>query len=388
MPWNEPGRSSGGGKDPWKGGNGDQPPDLDEVFSNVQQRLKKILGGGGGNKEGKGAGSGGSGGSPSNAGVFAVVGIIVAGWVLWNSIHIIDESERGVVLRFGEYTRTLSPGLNLTLPRPVEEVTNVNVARVRSIEGASRMLTGDENLIDLAYAVQYRVNQPEQFLFNVAVPEESLAQAADSAIREVVGTNNMDYILEIGRGQIALDTQVLLEEILTRYNPGIEITSFNLQEVRPPNQVRAAFDDVVRAREDQIRFANEAQAYANQVIPEARGQAARVLEEAEGYRESIIAKASGEADRFSEIYVAYAQAPEVTRERLYLETLETVFGRSAKILMDVADQNSMFYLPIDRMMGAEGRSAGTAPPPPMLTPSEPSRATGTDPRARTGREGR
>ena len=388
MPWNEPGRSSGGGKDPWKGGNGDQPPDLDEVFSNVQQRLKKILGGGEGGKDGKKSGSGGSGSSPSNAGVLVVVAVIVAGWVLWNSIHIIDESERGVVLRFGEYTRTLSPGLNLTLPRPIEEVTNVNVARVRSIEGASRMLTGDENLIDLAYAVQYRVNQPEQFLFNVAVPEESLAQAADSAIREVVGTNNMDYILEIGRGQIALDTQVLLEEILTRYNPGIEITSFNLQEVRPPNQVRAAFDDVVRAREDQIRFANEAQAYANQVIPEARGQAARVLEEAEGYRESIIAKASGEADRFSEIYAAYAQAPEVTRERLYLETLETVFGRSAKILMDVADQNSMFYLPLDRMMGAEGRSAGTAPPPPMLTPSEQSRATGTDPRARTGREGR
>ena len=388
MPWNEPGRSSGGGKDPWKGGNGEQPPDLDEVFSNVQQRLKKILGGGDGSKDGKKSGSGGSGSSPSNAGILVVVAVIVAGWVLWNSIHIIDESERGVVLRFGEYTRTLSPGLNLTLPRPIEEVTNVNVARVRSIEGASRMLTGDENLIDLAYAVQYRVNQPEQFLFNVAVPEESLAQAADSAIREVVGTNNMDYILEIGRGQIALDTQVLLEEILTRYNPGIEITSFNLQEVRPPNQVRAAFDDVVRAREDQIRFANEAQAYANQVIPEARGQAARVLEEAEGYRESIIAKASGEADRFSEIYAAYAQAPEVTRERLYLETLETVFGRSAKILMDVADQNSMFYLPLDRMMGAEGRSAGTAPPPPMLTPSEQSRATGTDPRARTGREGR
>ncbi len=386
MPWNEPGRSSGGGKDPWKGGNGDQPPDLDEVFSNVQQRLKKILGGGDGGKAGKGSNSGGS--SPSSAGIIAIVAVILAGWVLWNSIHIIDESERGVVLRFGEYTRTLSPGLNLTLPRPIEEVTTVNVSRVRSIESASRMLTGDENLIDLAFAVQYRINEPEKFLFNVAVPEESLAQAADSAMREIVGTNAMDYILEIGRGQIALDTQVLLEEILTRYDPGIEITSFNLQEVRPPNQVRSAFDDVVRAREDQIRFANEAQAYANQVVPEARGRAARVLEEAEGYRESIIAKASGEADRFSSIYAEYARAPEVTRQRLYLETLETVYGRSAKILMDVSDQNSMFYLPLDRMMGGEGRAPSTMPPPPLLTPSEPSRATGADPRARTGREGR
>lgn len=389
MPWNEPGRSSGGGKDPWKGGNGDQPPDLDEVFSNVQQRLKKILGGGDGGKSGKGSGSGGSGSAPSSAGIVVVVGVILAGWVLWNSIHIIDQSERGVVLRFGEYARTLSPGFNLTLPRPIEEVTTVNVSRVRSIESASRMLTGDENLIDLAFAVQYRINEPEKFLFNVAVPEESLAQAADSAMREVVGTNNMDYILEIGRGQIALDTQVLLEEILTRYDPGIEITSFNLQEVRPPSQVRSAFDDVVRAREDQIRFANEAQAYANQVVPEARGRSARVLEEAEGYRESIIAKASGEADRFSSIYAEYARAPEVTRQRLYLETLETVYGRSAKVLMDVSDQNSMIYLPLDRMMGGEGRSSSTMPPPPpLLTPSEPSRATGADPRARTGREGR
>lgn len=385
MPWNEPGRSSGGDKDPWKGGSGDQPPDLDEVFANVQRRLKKIMGGGGDKQDASGNGSGGS---PSNAGVVAVVAILLAGWVLWNSIHIIDESERGVVLRFGEYTRTLSPGLNLTLPRPIEEVTTVNVSRVRSIESSSRMLTGDENLIDLAFAVQYRINEPEKFLFNVAIPEDSLAQAADSAMREVVGTNNMDYILEIGRGQIALDTQVLLEEVLRRYDPGIEITSFNLQEVRPPNQVRVAFDDVVRAREDQIRFANEAQAYANQVVPEARGQAARILEEAEGYRESIVAKASGEADRFSAIYAEYARAPEVTRERLYLETLENVYGRSAKILLDTSGQNNMFYLPLDRMMGAEGGSVNRVPPPPLMTPSEQNRTNSTDPRARTGREGR
>ncbi|MFU8831269.1 MAG: FtsH protease activity modulator HflK [Wenzhouxiangella sp.] len=382
MPWNEPGRGSGGGgdRDPWKGGNGQQPPDLDEVFANVQRRLKKIMGGGGSDDK-----RGGSTGGPSFGGLLMLVGLLLLIWVAWNSIHIIDESERGVVLRFGEYTRTLNPGFNVTLPRPIEEVHKVNVSRVRSLESQSRMLTGDENLIDLAFAVQYRVFEPEKFLFNVQQPEDSLAQAADSSIREIVGTNNMDFILEIGRGQIAIDAQALLEEIIARYDPGIEITSFNLQEVRPPGQVRSAFDDVVRAREDQIRFANEAQAYANQEVPEARGRAARVMEEAQAYRESIIAQATGESDRFIAIHTEYSLAPEVTRERLYLETLERVFGRSAKILMDVTDSNNMFYLPLDTMRGA-----GTAPPPPvpLMAPQEQQRPTQTDPRARRGREGR
>lgn len=386
MPWNEPGRGSGGGgdRDPWKGGNGQQPPDLDEVFANVQRRLKKIMGGGGDSGKGGGSASGG----PSFGGLLVLVGVLVLLWVAWNSIHIIDESERGVVLRFGEYTRTLTPGFNLTLPRPIEEVLKVNVSEVRSLESSSRMLTGDENLIDLGFAVQYRVFEPEKFLFNVQVPEESLGHAADSAMREIVGTNNMDFILEIGRGQVALDAQALLIEIIERYDSGIEILSFNLQEVRPPAQVRSAFDDVVRAREDQIRFANEAQAYANQEIPEARGRAARILEEAEGYRDSIIAQATGEAARFTSILDQYVLAPEVTRERIYLETLEQVYGRSAKILMDVSDSNNMFYLPLDSMRG--GRAQMAPPPPaPLMAPSEQSRMSSpTDPRARRGREAR
>ena len=382
MPWNEPGRGSGGGdRDPWKGGNGQQPPDLDEVFANVQRRLKKIMGGG----DGSSSGQSGGGAGPSFGGLLMLAGVLLGLWVLWNSIHIIDESERGVVLRFGEYTRTLTPGLNFTLPRPVDEVIKVNVSRVRSIESSSRMLTGDENLIDLAFAVQFRVFEPEKFLFNVADPEDSLSQAADSAMREIVGTNNMDFILEIGRGQIALDAQSLLEEIIARYDPGIEITSFNLQEVRPPSQVRAAFDDVVRAREDQIRFANEAQAYANQEVPEARGRAARIMEEAQAYRESIIAQATGESDRFVAILEQYTLAPEVTRERIFLETLETIYGRSSKILLDVSDSNNMFYLPLDRMGG--GRSATAPPPIPMALPQEQQRMSSqSDPRARRGRE--
>ncbi|MGY6588533.1 MAG: FtsH protease activity modulator HflK [Wenzhouxiangella sp.] len=388
MPWNEPGRGSGGGgggdRDPWKGGNGQQPPDLDEVFANVQRRLKKIMGGGDSGSGGQS--SGGSG--PSMGGLLILVGVLLALWVVWNSIHIIDESERGVVLRFGEYSRTLNPGLNFTLPRPIEEVLKVNVSQVRSLESSSRMLTGDENLIDLAFAVQFRVFEPEKFLFNVADPEDSLAQAADSAMREIVGTNNMDFILEIGRGQIALDAQELLEEIIARYDPGIEITSFNLQEVRPPAQVRAAFDDVVRAREDQIRFANEAQAYANQEVPEARGRAARVIEEAQAYREAIIAQATGESDRFVAILEQYSLAPEVTRERIFLETLEAIYGRSSKILLDVSDSNNMFYLPLDRMGGGSG-SASAPPPVPLMAPQEQQRITSqADPRARRGREGR
>ncbi|AKS41692.1 FtsH protease activity modulator HflK [Wenzhouxiangella marina] len=384
MPWNEPGRGSGGGddRDPWKGGNGQQPPDLDEVFANVQRRLKKIMGGGDDGERGSG-----SAGGPSFGGILLLVALLLVIWVAFTSIHIIDESERGVVLRFGEHARNLNPGLNFTLPTPVEEVIKVNVSRVSSLENQSRMLTGDENLIDLAYAIQYRIVEPESFLFNVQDPIDSLSQAADSSIREIIGTNDMDYILEVGRNQIALDSQMLLEEVISRYQPGIEITSFNLQEVRPPSQVRQAFDDVVRAREDQIRFANEAQAYANQEVPEARGRAARILEEARGYQESVIARATGEADRFISIYTEYAQAPEVTRERLYLETLERVYGRSSKILMDVDGSNNMFYLPLDRL---GGNASATAPPPPLMLPSDQQRGreSTTDPRARSGREGR
>jgi len=385
MPWNEPGRGSGGGggdRDPWKGGNGQQPPDLDEVFANVQKRLKSIMGGG---KDGSDSPSGQSGG-PSLGGILLLVALLVTLWVVWNSIHIIDESERGVVLRFGEESRVLTPGFKVTFPSPIEEVIKVNVSQVSSLENQSRMLTGDENLIELAYAVQYRVIDPTAFLFNIQDPIDSLTQAADSAVREIVGTNTMDFILEAGRNQIAIDSGLLLEEIVSRYEPGIEITSFNLQEVRPPTQVRSAFDDVVRAREDQIRFANEAQAYANQEVPEARGRAARIIEEAEGYRETVIARATGEADRFVAILTEYSRAPEVTRERLYLETLERVYGRSSKILMDVEDSNSMFYLPLDRMTGNANASA--PPPPPMMARDEQRGQNSTDPRARTGREGR
>ncbi len=385
MPWNEPGRGSGNGQDPWKGGDGQRPPDLDEVFANVQKRLKKILGGDGGEPS-----SGGSDSGPGFGGILMLLLVLAGIWVVWNSIHIIDESERGVVLRFGDYTRTLMPGFNLTLPAPVETVRKVNVEQVRSIENRSRMLTGDENLIDLGYAVQYRVVEPEKFLFQVQEPERSLREATDSAIREVVGTNNMDFILEVGRGLIATSAGELLQQIVDRYDSGIEITQFNLQEVQPPNQVQDSFDDVVRAREDQIRFANQAQAYANQVVPEARGRAARIREEAQGYRESLIAQAEGEADRFVAVYEEYAQAPEVTRQRLYLQSLQNLYSTVPKVLLDIEDGNNMLYLPLDGLIGGErASSARSVPPPPLMSSEEQSRSTSSTPtRGRTGREGR
>jgi len=382
MPWNEPGRGGGNGQDPWKGG-GQQPPDLDEVFANVQKRLKKIIGGGDGDKGGS---RGSSGDGPGFGGVLVLVGVLAVIWALWNSLHIIDESERGVVLRLGEYSRTLTPGLKFTLPAPIETVQKVNVAEVRSIESRARMLTGDENLIDLGYAVQFRVIEPEKFLFEVEEPVRSLQEATDSAIRETVGTNNMDFILEAGRGVIAVSAGELLQEIVDRYDSGLQIESFNLQEVRPPNQVQGAFDDVVRAREDQIRFANEAQAYANQVVPEARGRAARVLEEASAYRDSLIARADGEADRFIALYTEYSQAPNVTRERLYLETMQQLYSTVPKVLLDLESSNNMLYLPLDRLRG----QAGPTPvmPPPMLNSGEPRQTNSNQNRSRSGREGR
>jgi len=384
MPWNEPGRGGGNGQDPWKGG-GQQPPDLDEVFANVQKRLKKIMGGGGDGGDGS---SQGPGNGPGMGAIIALIVVLAGIWTAWNSVHIIDESERGVVLRFGEYTRTMMPGLRFTFPAPVETIEKVNVAQVRSQENQARMLTSDENLIELGFAVQYRVLDPANFLFEVEQPEGTLAEASDSAIREVVGTNQMDFILEQGRGEIASAARDLLQQILDRYDAGIEILSFNLQQVRPPNQVQAAFDDVVRAREDQVRFANEAQAYANQVIPEARGRAARIMEEAQGYRDSVIAKAEGEADRFVAVYEEYAKAPEVTRQRLYLQELESLYSTTPKVLLDANSSNNLLYLPLDRL-GASG-GARNMPPPPLMSAGEREgqNSTATQTRTRTGREGR
>ena len=346
MAWNEPG--NGKNKDPWN--SGEQPPDLDEVFRNLQSRLRGIFGQSGGSGGGNRRSSGGGG-------IGLIIGALLVIWLGISSFHIIDEGQRGVVLRFGEYVRTMSPGPNLAFPPPVEQVVRVNVDEVRSVTTRGQMLTQDENIVHVDMAVQYRVKDAQEFLFKVNDPEQTLGQAAESAMRQVVGDNPMDFVLLEGRAEIAIQTRDILQNILDRYEVGLDITALNLQEVRPPTEVKQAFDDAIKAREDKERVQNEAEAHANSIVPEARGRAARILEEAEGYKAAVIARAEGESQRFTLLREEYEQAPEVTRERLYLETLEYVMGRSGKVLMEAQDGNNIMYLPLDQIMGAAGAVA-------------------------------
>ena len=357
MPWKEPGK---GDKDPWSSG-GQQPPDLEEVFRNVNDRLKSIFGGSGGRKSGSGDGSSSGGNS-----IFAIVAVALLLWVGWDAVHIIDEAEQGVVLRFGAYNRTLSPGINLTLPRPFETLFKVNVSSVRSIEDRANMLTEDENLVEFNYKVQFRVASAQDFLFRVRSPESTVRDAAESALRESVGTNRLDAILEgTQRETVRLETFRVLQETLDRYQAGVLITQVNFTDVNVPAQVREAYSDVIRAREDRERFIEEARVHVNSVVPEARGQAARVVQEAEGYKEATVAVAEGEAQRFSLLLEEYRKAPQITRKRLYLQTMENVFARSSKVLLDADNSGNVLYLPLDQMNGGSG---GRTVMPPIVTP--------------------
>ena len=339
MPWKEPGK---GDKDPWKSG-GEQPPDLEEIFGKVSKRLQSLFGGGGGSGSADGEGSGNSG----TGGAFSLVLLLLIFWVGWDSVHIIDQAENGVVLRFGKYSRTLQPGFNLTLPRPFETLTKVNINNVRVVEDRGHMLTEDENLVEFVYKVQYRINNAQHFLFKVREPEQTLRQAAESALRESVGTNSLDAILEgNARTKVRIETQRVLQETLDLYQAGLQVTEFNLVDVNVPIQVREAYSDVIRAREDRERFTEEARVHANSVIPEARGTAARIEQEAAGYKASTVALAEGEASRFTQVLTQYKLAPEITRKRLYLETMEQVFSRNRKVFLDVDSSGNILYLPL------------------------------------------
>ena len=356
MPWKEPGK---GDKDPWSSG-GQQPPDLEEVFRNVSNRLRALFGGGGRGR--RSDGNGGSGGSS----LFGIVVVAFLLWAGWDAVHIIDEAEQGVVLRFGAYNRTLSPGINLTLPRPFESMYKVNVSSVRSLEDRANMLTADENLVEINYKIQFRVANAQDFLFRVRDPESTVGDAAESALRESVGTNRLDAILEgTKREAVRLEAFRVLQETLDRYQAGVLVTQFNFTDVNVPAQVREAYSDVIRAREDRERFIEEARVHANSVIPEARGQAARVLQEAEGYKAATVALAEGEAQRFSLLLAEYQKAPDITRRRLHLQTMESVFARSRKVLLDAENSGNVLYLPLDQMIeGANGRAVM----PPLVTP--------------------
>jgi len=347
MSWNEP-----GGQDPWgdRGRNSQGPPDLDEIIRKARQRLRGWFGGGGPGG-GRGSGSGSGGGA---AGIGVIVGLVVAIWLLYG-FYIVDSAERGLVLRFGKYVETTMPGLHWHLPWPIETVEEVNVAQVRRFNHATQMLTADENIVSIDMTVQYRVDDAQAFVFNVRQPDLTLSEASKSAIREVVGKAKMDFVLGEGRAEIAERTKQLLQQVLTSYEAGIELTSVALQDAQPPEPVQDAFEDAIRAREDKEKLILQAEGYANDVLPRARGAGARRVEEAEGYREEVVSRAEGDTARFTQVLSEYQQAPEVTRERIYLETMQDVMGRTGKVLMDVEGSGNMVYLPIDKLLEHRAR---------------------------------
>ncbi|MDH3355025.1 MAG: FtsH protease activity modulator HflK [Chromatiales bacterium] len=362
MAWNEPGNS--GDKDPWGQRNGDQgPPDLDEVVKKLQQKFGSFFGGGS-----KG-GSGGSG-KPSSSG-FGVSGSVLAvlGLIVWglSGFYIIEEGYRGVVLRVGAYSGTTAPGLHW-YPRFIDVVEKVDVSGVRSAKlgyqsDEALMLTQDENIIDIRFDVQYQIkSDPEaarDYLFNVRDPDETLRQATASAVREVIGKSKMDFVITEGRGVVTIEAQNQLQETLDLYHTGLIVTNFTMQNAQAPQQVKQAFDDVVMAREDSVRYVNEAETYANDILPKARGLSARTVAESEAYRAEVVADAEGRTDRFIKILKEYEKAPAVTRKRLYFDSMESVLSKSGKILVDVEGGNNMLYLPLDKLR-SENSAARTA----------------------------
>lgn len=373
MAWNEP----GGGKDPWGGRGGDQgPPDLDEIVRKMQNKMGGLFGGR----------RGGSGGGNGNGGGMLVIGVIaVVAALVWlaSGFYIVDEGKRGVQLRFGQFNQITMPGLHWHLPYPIEQVERVDVEQRRFVEvgyrsasgrGASGaqpvpkealMLTQDENIVDIRIAVQYQVKDAREYLFNVRDPDVTLKQATESAIREVIGKSRMDFVLTEGRSEVAGQAKELIQTILDQYNAGLLVTTVNMQDAQPPEEVQGAFVDAIKAREDEERQKNEAQAYANDILPKARGAAARLLEEANGYQLSVIARAEGEASRFEQLLTEYAKAPEVTRKRLYLDTMEEVLANSNKVTVDVSKGNNLMYLPLDQML----QGAAAAVPRPYVSGS-------------------
>src|SRR5437868_3021103 len=344
----------------WGKKNNEGPPDLDEILRKLQQKIAALLG----LRPRPSAPSGGSGprvGGALGGGVAFIILLIFAVW-LASGFYIVDEGRRGVVLRLGKYLETTMPGPRWHIPYPFESVEVVNVAQVRTVEVGYRgnpknkqpqealMLTDDENIVDVQFAIQYTLKSPEDYLFNNKNPDDNVLQAAETAIREIVGKSKMDFVLNQGRSEVAARVKVLMQQILDRYKAGINITTVNLQGVQAPEQVQAAFEDVVRAGQDRERFKNEGQAYANDVVPKARGTSARLMEEANGYRQSVIAQAQGDASRFRQILAEYEKAPAVTRERMYLETMQQILSATTKVIVDQKGGQNLLYLPLDRII--------------------------------------
>ncbi len=343
MAWNEPGGGNQGDKDPWGNRNDQGPPDLDEAFRKLQENLAGMFGG-------RGSSGGGGGSSPFNVNLLAVGLVLLLLAYLGMGVYTIDQQERGVVLRFGKaLDAVVMPGLHWNPPL-IDQVLIENVTRVRSRPHDSEMLTEDENIVKVKMTTQYVIDDIKKYKLQVKEPDMSLYQATESAIRHVVGSTEMHEVLTEGRAALALEVRDRIQQYMDNYGTGIRVTQVNIDETAPPDAVRAAFDDVIKAREDEVRVRNEADAYANQIIPEARGEAQRYLEEAQGYKSRVIAQARGEAERFNKLYAEYRLAPEVTRDRMYIDTMESVMSNSTKILIDVEGGNNLLYLPLDKLM--------------------------------------
>jgi membrane protease subunit HflK len=342
MAWNEP----GGGKDPWGGNrNNDGPPDLDEALNKLKEKFSSF-------------GGGGSGGGNSKS--LLPIGLLVLA-VLWGlmGFYQVDEKEQALVLRMGKYHDTMGSGLQWN-PPIIDKVVIVRVTEERQYSARGLMLTQDENIVEISLTVQYNIDNSRDIVLNIKDPETSLKQATDSALRHVVGSTGLDGVISTGREQVALGTAEKLQELLTNYGSGINVVKINIEEARPPTEVKAAYDDVIKAREDLERLVNEAQAYSNGVIPEARGEAQRLREEAEGYKSQVVSKSEGEAKRFTRLLTEYKKAPRVTRERLYIDAIEQVMTNSSKVLVDIEGGNNMLYLPLDKII-QQGSSAQNRP---------------------------
>ncbi|MBI4999094.1 MAG: FtsH protease activity modulator HflK [Rhodocyclales bacterium] len=354
------------------------PPDLEELWRDFNRRLSGLFG-----RKGGGDGGDGGGRMPTlnprqfGGGIGLLVALIAAVW-LGSGFYIVDASQRGVVLQFGSYKETTEPGLRWRLPWPLQSHEVVNLTAVRTVEVGYRgseknkvpkealMLTDDENIVSVQFAVQYLLKDVQAYLFKNRQPDDAVIQAAETAIREIVGKSKMDFVLYEGREVIAASTHKLIQDILDRYETGIQVRSVTMQSTQPPEQVQAAFDDAVKAGQDKERHKNEGQAYANDVIPRAKGTASRLQQESEGYRSRLIATAEGDASRFKQILAEYTKAPEVTRQRMYLETVQQVYANTSKVMVDAKGGGNLLYLPLDKLMQAAAAQGAAATAEPTL----------------------
>ena len=350
MPWNEPGKD----KDPWGQRNNDGPPDLDELLNNLKNKFGGLLSGSGKGRIPKIPG--GTGSLKGIIGFFAIALLIV--WSL-TGIYIVDEGWRGVETMFGARTVVTQAGPHWHFPYPIEDVELINVADIRTARKNSKMLTSDENIVVMSIEIQYNIKDPQNFAFEVFDPDLTLEQTAETAIREVVGNNDMDLIITEGRAIVGSETKDIMQDILDYYQTGINVVTVNMDEAQPPEEVQDAFEDAIKAREDEQRIINEANAYRNGVVPQARGEGEGLLEQAAAYKTRVIKSAQGETSRFNQLLAEYQRAPEVTRERLYIDTMELVMARTPKVLLDVQGGNNLMFLPLDQLLSrsGQGRSA-------------------------------